>query len=112
MPFTDDDPRGAGLTSALLPMIFGGIVPAMILNGTFTGHRGIRTRLTGALLFSVVAGAAVAAVLQFATHSIDGTYGLTFLGIALGVAAVSATLLGPSSPTGVGHAPPPPRLTG
>ncbi|MFE9825825.1 hypothetical protein ACFYSH_27445 [Streptomyces sp. NPDC005791] len=94
VPFTDDDPRGAGLTSALLPMIFGGIFPAMILNGTFPGHRGIRTRLTGALLFSVVAGAAVAAVLQFATHSIDGTYGLTSLGIALGVAAVSATLLG------------------
>ncbi|MFG3283298.1 hypothetical protein [Streptomyces sp. NPDC048111] len=27
VPFTTDDPRGAGMTAALLPMIFGGIFP-------------------------------------------------------------------------------------
>lgn len=94
VPFTDDDPRGAGLTAALMPMIFGGIFPALILSGVFPGHRGLRIRLTGALLFSVVAGAAVAAVLQFGTHSIDGNYGLTALGVVLGMAAMSTTLLG------------------
>lgn len=94
VPFTEDDPRGTGLTSALLPMIFGGIFPALLLNGVFPGHRGVRTRLAGALLFSVVAGAAVAAVLQFGTHSIDGSYGLAALGVILGMAAMSTTLLG------------------
>ncbi|MFZ3494901.1 hypothetical protein ACODT5_17070 [Streptomyces sp. 5.8] len=93
-PPTADDPRGSGLTSALLPMVFGGIFPTLVLGGLFPGHRGLRTRLAGALLFSVVTGAAVAAVLQFATHSIDGTYWLTALGIALGMAAMSTVLLG------------------
>ncbi|MFC8231359.1 hypothetical protein [Streptomyces sp. NPDC057287] len=92
--FTEDDPRGTGLTSALMPMIFGGIFPALILGSFFPGHPGLRTRIAGALLFSVVAGAAVAAVLQFATHSIAGGYGLTTLGVVLGMAAMSTTLLG------------------
>jgi hypothetical protein len=94
VPFTADDPRGAGLTAALLPMIFGGIFPALILGSIFPGHRGLRTRIAGALLFSLVAGAAIAAVLQFATHSVDGNYWLTALGLILGTAALSTTLLG------------------
>lgn len=94
VPFTEDDPRGTGLTSALLPMIFGGIFPALILSSLFPGHRGLRTRLKGALLFSAAAGAAVTAVLQFATHSIDGDYWLTALGVILGMAAMATTLLG------------------
>ncbi|WP_405782875.1 hypothetical protein [Streptomyces sp. NBC_00859] len=93
-PFTKDDPRGSGLTSALLPMIFGGIFPALILSSVFPGHRRLRTRLAGALFFSIVAGAAVTAVLEFATHSIDGNYWLTSAGIILGMAAMSTTLLG------------------
>lgn len=93
-PFTEDDPRGAGMTAALLPMIFGGIFPALVLGSAFPGHRGLRTRITGALLFSLVAGAAIAAVLQFATHSIDGNYWLTALGLVLGTAALSTTILG------------------
>ncbi|MFI5867486.1 hypothetical protein [Streptomyces sp. NPDC051546] len=94
VPFTADDPRGAGMTAALLPMIFGGIFPALILSSVFPGHRGLRTRIAGALLFSLVAGTAIAAVLQFATHSVDGNYWLTTLGLILGTAALSTTLLG------------------
>jgi hypothetical protein len=94
VPFTDDDPRGAGLTAALMPMIFGGIFPALILGNVFPGHRGLRVRLAGALIFSVVAGTAVAAVLQFGTDSVDGDFGLTALGVVLGMAALSTTLLG------------------
>ncbi|MCX5214774.1 hypothetical protein OG689_36895 [Kitasatospora sp. NBC_00240] len=94
VPFTEDDPRGGGLTAVLLPLIFGGIFPALILSSLFPGHRGLRTRLSGGLLFSVVAGAAVAAVLRFATHSINGDYWLTALGLILGMAALSSTLIG------------------
>lgn len=94
VPFTEDDPRGAGMTAALLPMIFGGIFPALILSSVFPGHRGLRTRIAGALLFSLAAGAAIAAVLQYATHSVDGNYWLTALGLTLGTAALSTTLLG------------------
>lgn len=101
VPFTDDDPRGAGLTAALMPMIFGGVFPALILGSVFPGHRRIRTRLAGALLFSVAAGVAVAAVLQFGTHSVDGNFGLTALGVVLGMAAMSTTLLGLQALLGV-----------
>ncbi|MFI1441705.1 hypothetical protein [Streptomyces fructofermentans] len=93
-PFTEDDPHGAGMTAALLPMIFGGIFPALILSSVFPGHRGLRTRITGVLLFSLVAGAAIAAVLQFVTHSVDGNYWPTAFGLILGTAALSTTVLG------------------
>jgi hypothetical protein len=94
VPFTKDDPHGGGLTAALLPMIFGGIFPALILRGVFPGRRGLWTRLTGGLLFSVVAGAAVAAFLRFGTHSFSGDYGRAALGLILGMAALSTTVLG------------------
>ncbi|MFF7332001.1 hypothetical protein ACIQU5_19435 [Streptomyces sp. NPDC090306] len=101
VPFTEDDPRGAGLTAALMPMIFGGIFPALILSSVFAGHRGLRIRVAGALLFSVVAGVAIAAVLQFGTHSVDGTFVLTALGVVLGLAATSTLLLGLQARLGV-----------
>ncbi|MGW2282726.1 hypothetical protein [Streptomyces sp. NPDC001770] len=94
VPFTSEDPRGAGLTAALMPIIFGGIFPALILGSVFPGHRGLRTRLAGAVMFSVVAGAVVAAVLQFGTDTIGGDYWLNALGVILGMTAMSTTLLG------------------
>lgn len=102
VPFTSDDPRGSGLTAALMPMIFGGIFPALILGGVFPGHRGLRTRLAGAVLFSLVAGVAVAAVLQFGTHSISGDYWLNAFGVVLGMTAMSTTLLGLQALLGMG----------
>ncbi|MFB7652432.1 MULTISPECIES: hypothetical protein [unclassified Streptomyces] len=101
VPFTEDDPRGAGLTAALLPMIFGGMFPALFLNAVFPGHRGLRTRLAGALLFSLPTGAAVAAFLQFVTESVDGDYVLTALGLVLGLTALSTTLIGLQACLGV-----------
>ncbi|MEE1940454.1 hypothetical protein V1L54_13730 [Streptomyces sp. TRM 70361] len=93
-PFPEDDPRGAGLSSAALPMIFGGIFPAVVLGRLFPGRGGLRVRLLGVLLFSLVAGAAVTALLQYGTGSLNGDYPLTALGLALGMAALSTTLVG------------------
>ncbi|MFE1951147.1 hypothetical protein ACFW9D_11835 [Streptomyces sp. NPDC059524] len=94
VPFTADDPRGAGLTAALLPMIFGGIFPAVILGRVFPGHRGLRARLAGVLAFAVVAGAAVAAFLQYGTGTLDGDYVVTAAGLALGMAALASVVIG------------------
>ncbi|MGW9362137.1 hypothetical protein [Streptomyces diastaticus] len=94
VPFSQDDPRGAGLASAARPMIFGGIVPAVALTRLFPGHSRLRTRLVGVLAFSLVAGAAVAAFLQFATGSLDGNYWLTSLGLSLGMAALATAFVG------------------
>ncbi|MFI6457705.1 hypothetical protein ACIBF6_39885 [Streptosporangium amethystogenes] len=93
VPFPADDPRSAGFTASALPMLFGGIMPAVLLLRLFPGHANLRRRLTGAILFALVAGAAVAAVLQYGFGSLHGTYWLTALGLSLGMAALSIPFL-------------------
>ncbi|WP_328875520.1 hypothetical protein OHT76_38630 [Streptomyces sp. NBC_00287] len=100
-PFPSEDPRGSGFSSAALPMIFGGMIPAMILSRLFPGHAGLRLRLAGGIAFAVVAGFAVAAFLQYGTGSLSGDYLMTSLGLSLGMAALCLTLLGLESLMGM-----------
>ena len=100
VPFSTDDPRGAGLGAATLPLIFGGVLPAVILSRVFPGHRGLRTRVGGVLLFALAAGFAVTAFLHYITGSLDGAYLLTSLGLSLGIAALSTTFIGLEALTG------------
>ncbi|WP_431033096.1 hypothetical protein ACQYWQ_07295 [Streptomyces sp. P6-2-1] len=94
VPFTADDPRGSGFAAAALPMIFGGMFPAIILTRLFPGHAGLRVRLAGVVVFSLLAGFAVTALLQYGTGSLGGAYALTSLGMSLGMAALSLTFIG------------------
>ncbi|MFF2728902.1 hypothetical protein ACFVS9_13495 [Streptomyces sp. NPDC058008] len=94
VPYPEDDPRGSGFAAAGLPLIFGGMFPAVILTRLFPGHGALRTRLTGAVLFSLLAGAAVTALLQYGTGSLTGNYWLTAVGLSLGMAALSMTFIG------------------
>ncbi|MFJ7127512.1 hypothetical protein [Streptomyces sp. NPDC098101] len=94
VPFPEDDARGAGLAAAGLPLVFGGIFPAVVLTRLFPGHAGLRTRFTGVVLFSLLAGLAVAGCLQYGTGSLAGNYWLTGLGLGLGMAALSMTFIG------------------
>ncbi|MEV6863430.1 hypothetical protein AB0M44_20800 [Streptosporangium subroseum] len=93
VPFPADDPRGAGFTATAFPMLIGGILPAIALLRLFPGHANLRRRLAGVTLFALVAGAAVAAVLQYGFGSLHGTYWLTALGLSLGMAALSIPFL-------------------
>ncbi|MGV9310607.1 hypothetical protein ACWDR0_00235 [Streptomyces sp. NPDC003691] len=93
-PFPDDDAKGAGFGAAALPLLFGGILSAAALAFRFPGRPGLRSRLTGAVLFAPVAGFSVTAVLQYATGSLAGSYWLNALGLSLGIAALTLTLLG------------------
>ncbi|MDQ0792398.1 hypothetical protein [Streptomyces sp. B1I3] len=94
VPLPEDDPRGAGLASAALPMVFGGILPAVVLLQLFPGHAGLRLRLAGVLAFVLAAGAAVTAVLQFGIGTLDGNFWITSLGLGLGMAALAVPFLG------------------
>ncbi|MBU6535662.1 hypothetical protein HZS56_31960 [Streptomyces sp. A108] len=94
VPFPEDDPRGAGLTAAALPMVFGGMLPAVVLLQVFPGHARLRTRLAGVVAFALAAGAAVSAVLTFGTGTLDGAFWVTSLGLALGMAALAIPFLG------------------
>ncbi|MFD5494195.1 hypothetical protein ACFYY3_11100 [Streptomyces sp. NPDC001812] len=100
-PFPEDDPRGAGFSAAALPLVFGGMIPAVLLARLFPGRTGLRTRLAGAVLFSLFAGTAVTAFLQWGTGSLAGDYWITALGLSLGLAALSMTFVGLEALTGM-----------
>ncbi|CAL9464094.1 hypothetical protein [Streptomyces sp. enrichment culture] len=94
VPFPEDDPRGTGLTGAALPMVFGGMLPAIVLLQVFPGHAKLRTRLAGVVAFALAAGAAVSAVLTYGTGTLDDNFWITSLGLALGMAALAVPFLG------------------
>ncbi|MDI9915148.1 ABC transporter permease [Rhodococcus sp. IEGM 1379] len=99
VPLPKDDPAGAGLTALALPLVFGGMMPAIVLVQLFP--RSIAKRVSGAAGIAVVAGFALTAILQFGTHSLDGNYALTSLALAMGISAISLTILGLESLLGM-----------
>ncbi|MFF1549891.1 ABC transporter permease [Rhodococcus erythropolis] len=99
VPLTADDPTGAGLTALALPLVFGGIMPAVVLVQLFP--RSIVKRVLGAGGVAVVAGLALTAILQFGTNSLDGNYLLTALALTLGMSAISLPILGLESLLGM-----------
>ncbi|RQO48124.1 hypothetical protein DBV08_12010 [Rhodococcus sp. KBW08] len=99
VPLTADDPAGAGLTALALPLVFGGIMPAVVLVQLFP--RSIVKRVLGAGGVAVVAGFALTAILQFGTNSLDGNYLLTALALTLGMSAISLPILGLESLLGM-----------
>ncbi|GIF25668.1 hypothetical protein BJ973_003947 [Actinoplanes tereljensis] len=90
-PLPADDPRGAGLAAGALPLVIGGMIAAVVLTLRI---RGTLRRVTGAAVYAVIGGSAMAAILQFGLGSIDGTYALNAGVMALSLAATSLTLLG------------------
>ncbi|MDZ7916098.1 MAG: ABC transporter permease [Rhodococcus sp. (in: high G+C Gram-positive bacteria)] len=99
VPLTADDPTGSGLTALALPLVFGGIMPAVVLVQLFP--RSIVKRVLGAVGVAVVAGFALTAILQFGTNSIDGNYLLTALALTVGISAISLPVLGLESLLGM-----------
>ncbi|QIX48426.1 ABC transporter permease [Rhodococcus sp. DMU1] len=92
VPLPADDPAGAGLNSLALPLVLGGLVPAIALVRLFPRRVGLR--VFGAVGFAVLAGLTLTAVLQFGFGSLTGNYWATAGALTLGLAAVSLPLLG------------------
>ncbi len=91
VPVDADDPRGAGLASAFLPMLITAIIAAVLL------WQGVKTtggRLLGLLLFASLAGLAEAAILQYFFDALPGTYLANAAVLALVSAAISGVVLG------------------
>lgn len=93
VPFPEQDPQGAGFTASSLPLVFSGIVPALVLLRLLPGQANLWPRLAGAALFCLVAGPVVAAVLQYGFGSLDGDYWTTGFGLSLGMAALVVPFL-------------------
>ncbi|MFF0431656.1 hypothetical protein ACFYU9_05410 [Streptomyces sp. NPDC004327] len=94
VPLPADDPRGAGLAAAALPLVMGGLLTALLLPRLV---RGSAHRIIGAFAFAITGGLAVAAILQFWFGSLDGSYWANSAAVALTVAATSLTVLGLAS---------------
>lgn len=90
-PLTKDDPAGSGVTALALPLVFGGMASAVLLS---LSRRRPGRRIAASLAFSVLAGLTATALLEFLFGSIASNYWLTSVGVMLGIAAISLTVLG------------------
>jgi len=104
VPTTDDDPRGTGLATGLLPLVITSIAAGA---AAFLFARSARARAGAVVGFAVVAGLAATAVLQFGFGIIDGSYlanaavvGTLTLAVSAAVAGLAAVI----GPAGIGLA--------
>ncbi|WP_207844303.1 ABC transporter permease [Williamsia soli] len=92
VPTTSDDPTAAGISGLALPLVLGGMLPAVVL-----GQLLPRKPLSQALYaggFAMIAGFALGAILRFGIGTYDGNFVLVSLGLALGMWAISLPLIG------------------
>lgn len=91
VPAPADDPRGTGITSAVLPSVLGGLACAS-LSTVLIRRRGDRTLIAAG--FSIVGGLAMTAVLQGWIGSLEGPFVANAAVLALTLGAISMTVLG------------------
>lgn len=98
VPLPADDPRGAGLAAAGLPMVMGGLAGA----GLFTTLvRGRARRLAGALAYAVTGGLTVSAVLHFWLGSLTGNWWAEAGAVAVAIGSITVAVLGLESLLGL-----------
>jgi len=90
-PLGDKDPRGLGLSAGSLPLVIAGIVVG-ILGSMRLRNKGQKFAVAG--IASVLAASAMVAILNLWLGSLQGNYFLEVAAVALGIAAVSLTLMG------------------
>ncbi|WP_353114706.1 hypothetical protein [Microbacterium sp.] len=91
VPFAERDPRGAGLASATLPLVMGGMLGAILIS---TAVHGSRRRLVALLVYGVAGGLALAGILQVWFGALQGDYWLNAAAVGLSIVAISSTLVG------------------
>ncbi len=91
VPLPQDDPRGAGLTAALLPIVLGGLLCAAALR---TVARGRGAQLSGVLIFAVAGGLLMTWMLQGWLGSLSGNLVANAGVLILGIIATALTALG------------------
>jgi hypothetical protein len=85
-----DDSRGAGLATALLPLLIGAVAPVIAMNRVL---RGAWAKLAGVLSAAVVLGGALAGLLHW-YGVFEGSWLRDAAAMATVIAAMSAALLG------------------
>lgn len=91
VPTSVDDPRGIGLSAGALPIALGGFMAGV---ATTLLVRGTGRRLAAMGTFAVVAGVAMAAILEFWFGTLSGNFAATAAAAVLGILATGLTVLG------------------
>jgi hypothetical protein len=91
-PFADTDPRGAGLTAAMFPMILGGMIGGIGLTTLVKGGGG--RRVVGVLVYAAAAGLVLAGILQGMFGALQGSYWVNAAALGLAIAAIASTITG------------------
>lgn len=90
-PYTARDPRGAGLSAAMFPLIIGGIAGGVALSLMVKGRR---RRLTGVVLYSAFSGLVLGGILQGWFGALQGNFALNAAALALAIGSISALVTG------------------
>lgn len=92
VPLPEEDPRGAGFGTAVLPLVIAGIASGAVSALVVRGGRG--RQLTAVVILSVAAGLALTVVNHVWLGSLGGSYWANSAVLALGVASVATVVLG------------------
>ncbi|MRG61081.1 hypothetical protein GE115_14585 [Agromyces sp. CFH 90414] len=91
VPLADTDPRGAGLSAALFPLVLGGMLGGIAISIAVIGAM---RRLAAVAIYSAVGGLALAAILGPWFGGLQGDFWLNAGAIALALAAIAAPITG------------------
>ncbi|MCO0831891.1 ABC transporter permease [Fructobacillus sp. W13] len=89
--FPSADPKGTGLAAGALPIALGGWIGSVAIANAVKGKR---QKFWAAIVFAIIGGLGLTAVIQFGVGTFDGNYFLTSLGAMLGIAATAFFVLG------------------
>jgi hypothetical protein len=91
VPLADSDARGAGLASAVLPLVIGGLLGGVLATLAIPGRM---RRLAALAAYAVLAGVTVAGILQGWLGVLQGAYLLNASAIALAMFAIAGSVAG------------------
>jgi len=91
VPLAEADPRGAGLVAAAFPLVLGGMIGGIALT---TAIAGAWRRVVAVTLYSLVAGIAIAGILQGWFGVLQGSLLLNAGAFALSLLAIGAVIVG------------------
>ncbi|MEO5921792.1 MAG: hypothetical protein ABIQ01_11690 [Pseudolysinimonas sp.] len=94
VPLADTDARGVGLGSAVLPLVIGGLLGAVLTSLAITGRA---RRIVALVLYAVIAGAALTGILQGWLGILQGSYLVNASAVSLALLAIGGTVLGLAS---------------
>ncbi|MBX3117044.1 MAG: hypothetical protein KF808_06845 [Cryobacterium sp.] len=91
VPLADTDPRGTGLAAALFPLVLGGMIGGIAISIVIGGAL---RRVSAVLVYAVVGGFTLPAILQGWFGALQGDYLLNSAAFALTLAAIASAITG------------------